>query len=125
MNEPNEAPRPDEPREGQLYERNGKPFLFVRSEQRPGADQLEYQYVSAWNRMIHTHWTPEPLPAGDLLHDTEGRAQAVEHQWETWVARLEIDLLVDLLKKACDLLPKQRADDLRREYSERKATVLD
>lgn len=122
MNEP-QAPQPDAPQEGQIYERDGRSFLFVRSEHRPGSDHVEYLYVGAWDRMAHTHWTTEPLPMADLIVDRDGRQQAKDQATETFIARYENWLLVDLLKTACDWLPPQRARDLRQEYVNRKAVI--
>jgi hypothetical protein len=111
------------PKPGMIYKRNGEHYLFVRTEQRPGASEPEDLYVLARGGVIFTHWSAQPLDDAELIIDSEGRRQAQQQAWNTWFAEQEVALLAALLKKACEWLPAERAKDLRTEYVNKRIEV--
>jgi hypothetical protein len=99
-----------------IYRESGKLRLYVRTEQRTGAKQPEHLFVHAERGVVHQRWTTEVPPEAELIVDEEGRKQANEEKWLRHAAEHECQILAGLLKKACGMLPQERADALRAEY---------
>jgi hypothetical protein len=107
-----------DPAPGTIYCERGKLLMYVRTEQRTGAAAPEHLFVMTQNRTVFQRWTSEVPPEAELVIDEEGRAQASEERWLRTAAEHEVGILVALLKCACAWLPKDRADELRKEYLE-------
>jgi hypothetical protein len=101
---------------GTIYRERGKLRLYVRTEQRPGAKQPEHMFIHAERGVVYHRWTAEVPPEAELVVDEEGRKQANEEKWLRHAAEHECQILAGLLKKACDMLPPERANALRAEY---------
>lgn len=122
-----EAPDTTFPREGQCYQVDGddRIWMYVRTETRPGMKHPEHLYITTGDRMVYSSWRSEPMPKANLVIDTQGRQQAAQQAADTFFARLEVALLVGLLKQACEWLPRQRAQELRQAYSNQRAEWID
>jgi mannose/fructose/N-acetylgalactosamine-specific phosphotransferase system component IIB len=99
-----------------IYRESGKLRMYVRTEQRPGAKEPEHMFVHAERGVVYHRWTAEVPPEAELVVDEEGRKQANEEKWLRHAAEHECQILAGLLKKACAMLPQERADALRAEY---------
>jgi hypothetical protein len=111
-----------EPQLSQVYKSpiNGLPLIYVRTEQRPGCPEPEHLFVCTRNRAVFSLWTRSVPEDFELIIDTDGRKQAEQQEWLTVVAEHEKGVLVDLLKKACEWLPSERAKELRQEWVRRQ-----
>lgn len=109
------------PRPGVLYRIEGRLSLYVRTERRPGIKRPQHLFVHVSRRMIYERWTSEVPQAAEMVVDESGRQQANEEQWLRLAAEYETRIVMGLLKKACELLPKARADELRDEYRATRA----
>lgn len=98
-----------------VYEIDGTPYLYVRTEARGGGGP-EHLFVCARKNLVFQRWTSEVPPEAELVLDTDGRRQAEQEKWLRHAAEHEIEILVGLMRKACAMLPQERADALRREY---------
>jgi hypothetical protein len=99
-----------------IYQTAHGPSLYVRTEQRPGDDHPHHLFVRAAKRVVLQHWTDTVPPEAELVVDREGRKQANEERWLRLAAEHECQILAGLLKKACSMLPPERASALRAEY---------
>jgi predicted kinase len=96
----------------------GDPLLYVRTEQRPGAPAPEHLFVKAYNRVCLQVWAKEVPEGAVLVIDAGGRKQANEERWLRLAAEHNVEILAGLLKRACQWLPRERAQELRQRYVE-------
>jgi hypothetical protein len=99
-----------------VYQTAHGPSLYIRTEQRPGDDHPHHLFVHVDKRMVFQHWTDTEPPEAELIIDSDGRRQAEQEKWLRLAAEHECQILAGLLKKACAMLPQERADALRAEY---------
>lgn len=104
------------PRPAQVYSVRGRPALYVRTEQRPGSAKPQHLFVQTHDRVVVSTWLDELPDDFELIIDTDGRAEANDLKWQLWAAEHERQIMVDLLKQACDWLPPAKARELRQRY---------
>lgn len=126
------------PLDGQVWRSpNGRPMLYVRTEQTPGQDVPRHLFVEAHERITWYRWLPEgDMPEEyELVSDGHAAerarkdretlvAERIEHQLETWTLKGEHQALVDVMKRAVALVSPVVGADLRRAYSEAKGRHL-
>lgn len=96
----------------------GDPIFYVRTELRSGRPAPEHLFVKTQRRACFQLWVSEIPEKAELVIDAEGRKEANETRWLLHVAEHERGVLAELLKTACNWLPHERAEELRRRYKE-------
>lgn len=102
----------------QVYQTaNGRGLLlFVREEERRGVNG--YLLVGTRLGVVYTYWLPttDPIP-GELVNDTDGRAEAQLSLIEREQAERERDAMKTAMRQAVEWLSPTQADDLRKLYN--------
>lgn len=106
------------PNHGTVYKTRFGPSLYVRSERRSGDTAPQHLFVHVSHDMIYQHWVDTVPPEAELIIDEGGRKLANEERWLRHAAEHDIEILFGILKQACEWLPPQRAQELRRQWVE-------
>lgn len=92
--------------------------MYVRTEHRGGRPGPEHLFVTTRNRNVFELWSEEMPKDAELILDTDGRQQAQEALWLLEAAEHEKQIVIDCLKRACEMLPAARATELRAQWKE-------
>lgn len=96
-------------------------MLYVRTEQRPGAEAPQHFFVAVKDRVVLERWTPEGQgvpPSLSLSLDPDSQSRADRLADGLAQANAKVSALSAALKRAVLLLPEEPAADLRRIYNE-------
>lgn len=105
------------PHPGTIYRVRGEPMLYIRTEHRAGRPEPEHLFVKQDRRTVFSVWTATMPPDAELIVDERGRREANEERWLRLAAEHNIEILFGLLRQACEWLPRERAQELRRRYA--------
>lgn len=106
---------------GTIYKLNGENLMYVRTERRPEHKTEEHLFVKTRGCAVFLSWLEELPEQAELFIDANGREQANEAGWVAEIEKHDKLLGFELLARACSWLPKDRANELRAEFQERRA----
>ena len=98
----------------------GRVLIYVRTEQRDGRTTPEHLFLTTRERNVFQLWSEATPEGAELVLDVVGRRQANELRWLLAAADQDRNLALDLLKRACEWLPQERAQELRAAWKERQ-----
>jgi hypothetical protein len=96
----------------------GRVLTYVRTEQRDGRTTPEHLFLTTRERNVFQLWSETVPEEAELILDVEGRKQANEANWLLQAADHDRELALGLLKRACEWLPQERAQELRAQWKE-------